>query len=131
MTSSIRHWRDRPWGSPWAKKAATIEGASAITEIGLRRGMCYGPCPAYELTLHRIGEARFTGEHFVDLMGDHGADIEPSDFEMLSLAIVHLGFDTLAPKYEVNYTDAEIDDGMAGPRWLALGGLRLWRCRAE
>lgn len=49
--------------------------AHEITEIGLARDMCYGPSPVYLLRLRRSGDARFEGDHFVDLMGKHRARV--------------------------------------------------------
>ena len=104
MTKRISDWRDRPWDSPWTGDPVTIAAADAVTEIGLSRSMCYGSCPVYSVSLRRSGEARFEGEHFVDLLGTHIAQIEPGDFEVLALAVAHLGFDALAPDYTVAIT---------------------------
>jgi hypothetical protein len=106
MSETIGDWRDRPWGSPWAFDAATTDAAGAITEIGLRRDMCYGPCPVYEVSFTRSGDARFVGEYFVDMIGPYAASIVVDDFGVLARAAVHLGFDTLDRNYAVDYTDA-------------------------
>lgn len=62
MSNRIGAWNQRPWGQPWGDRA-TRETVKAISEIGLARGMCYGPCPVYRLSLARSGQALFTGEH--------------------------------------------------------------------
>lgn len=102
---SIKSWGQRPWNRPWTGARETIALASAISEIGLSRGMCYGPCPVNTVTLSRTGSARFVGEHFVELMGSHEAVLEVAGFELLALALAHLGYPRLAGRYEVPVTD--------------------------
>jgi hypothetical protein len=119
MTKRISDWRDRPWDSPWTGDPIRIAAADAVTEIGLSRSMCYGSCPVYNVSLRRSGEARFEGEHFVDLLGTHIARIEPGDFEVLALAVAHLGFDALAPDYTVAITCQP-----TATTWLVRGDVR-------
>lgn len=129
----IRDWTDRPWGSPWSRSESVQAAATSIDEIGLRRGMCYGPCPVYTLSLHRSGHAHLEGEHFVDLMGEHNGRIGGSAFSDLAHALAYLKVDDLERRYAVDYTDAqttwtrirrgravvEVEDyGGAGPRRL-------------
>jgi hypothetical protein len=104
---SIGQWITRPWGHPWASNRQVMAAAAAITEIGLTRDMCYGPCPVYSVSLHRDGRADFVGEHFVDLVGQHQARVERTDFDTLALAVAHLQFGNLRRHYEVDYTDAQ------------------------
>ena len=84
-----------------------IAVSEAISEIGLGRGMCYGPCPTYAVRLRRTGNARFDGEHFVNLLGRHRARIPATDFAVLALAVAHLRFESLSSHYAVSYTDAQ------------------------
>src|SRR5688500_911764 len=79
--------------------------ADSITEIGLQRGMCYGPCPVYRVTLRRTGVSTFVGRHFVDLMGEYTAPMEASSFDALALAAADLGFERLARNYAIQVTD--------------------------
>lgn len=102
----IGAWAERPWGTPWRGDPAINATADGITAIGLRRGMCYGPCPVYTVTLRRSGDARFEGEHFVDLMGKHRARIDRAAFADLARAIAYVGFESLDPKYAVEWTGA-------------------------
>lgn len=68
--------------------------------------MCYAPCPVYEVTLNRSGEARFVGEYFVDMLGEYEAQISTAAFDDLAAAALNIGFATMARHYAVDYTDA-------------------------
>ena len=129
---TIGTWDQRPWDQPWSGDRAIV-AAAGVTEIGLARSMCYGPCPVYSVTLRRDGRATFVGEQFVDLMGEHLADLDPADFDTMALALAHLRFGTLRRHYAVDHTDAPTtttwvirpqrrriveDYGDAGPRRL-------------
>lgn len=103
---TIGNWDQRPWGRPWSGEKAVAAAAAKLTEIGLARSMCYGPCPVYSVTLRRGSRATFVGEHFVDLMGEHAASFDADGFETLALAVAHLRFGNLRRHYEVDYTDA-------------------------
>lgn len=61
--------------------------------------------PVYVVTLRRPGDARYEGEHFVDLMGKHRARLDRSAFSDLALAAAYLGFESSARNYAVDYTD--------------------------
>jgi hypothetical protein len=82
-----------------------MDAAAKITEIGLARSPCYGTCPVYSLTLRRDGKAVFVGEHFVDMLGEHNARFDSSDFGTLALAVAQLRFGNLRRHYQVDYTD--------------------------
>jgi hypothetical protein len=101
---TIGPWGKRPWSRRWSGEV--IGAAAEITEVGLARDMCYGPCPVYSVTLHRDGHAVLIGEHFVDMLGEHWAPVEPADFETLALAVASLRFGNLRRQYAVDYTDA-------------------------
>lgn len=102
---AVGGWSDRPWSVSWSGRVAAA--ATEITEIGLSRGMCYGPCPVYSVRFFSDGRAEFTGEHFVDLLGEHRAHIDHADFKLLALAVAHLRFGNLRRNYAVDHTDAD------------------------
>jgi hypothetical protein len=90
LAARMASWPDRPWGSPWTGHDEVMTAADAVTEIGLTRGMCRGPCPAYTVTLRRNGSAEFVGEHFVERLGQHVSDLEPESFDTLARAVMFL-----------------------------------------
>ena len=103
--NAIGSWADRPWKVRWSGEV--VAAATQITEIGLSRGMCYGPCPVYAVRFFSDGRAEFTGEHFVNLLGEHRAHVDVADFELLTLALAHLRFGNLRRNYAVDHTDAD------------------------
>lgn len=116
---TIGGWAERPWGTPWQGNEAVSAASLAITEIGLRRGMCYGPCPVYFVTLRRSGDASYEGEYFVDLMGKHRARIGDAAFTDLALAAAYLSLESLASNYAVGHTNAA-----TSTTWIVSNGKR-------
>ena len=103
---SVGRWTERPWGEPWFGQRKVLASAARVTEIGLARAMCYGPCPVYSVRLQRNGLATFHGEHFVHMLDEHVARLDPMDFEYLALAMVYLRFGSLRRHYTVDRSDA-------------------------
>ena len=133
--AAFGRWEDRPWGSPWQGNEQITAAADAITEIGLSRGMCYGTCPVYTVTLRRDGTARYMGEMFVSLPGAQEAPLDPGAFADLALAVTYLDYGSLDDGYTELVTCQPTSDswvvrggetkgvsnyGMAGPRTLRL-----------
>ena len=118
-TGAFSRWADRPWGSPWDGLPDVLAAAEEITEIGLARGMCYGMCPVYTVTLDRSGAARFEGEYFVALMGLHDAAVDHDAFADLARAIAFLGFQSLDHGYA-----ARVTCQATASTWVVRGGVR-------
>jgi len=76
-----------------------------IASIGLRRGMCFGTCPAYEVVLHHDGSATWHGDAYVDRIGDHAGQFQVSDFERLAALVERVGFFTWHDEYTQPVTD--------------------------
>lgn len=96
-----------------------LADAEQVTEIGMSRGLCYGPCPVYAVTLRPTGEALFEGKHFVNMMGSYVARIEPSTFATLALAAVRVRFPSLKRRYDAQVTCVPITT-----TWAVYGGVR-------
>ena len=106
MRDRVSTWADRPWGRPWDGDASASRAAGTVTEIGLSRGMCYGTCPVYTVTLRRDKASTYVGEMYVDRLGPHDADFDAEGSGDLAHAIVWLGFDRFDRNYAVGWTDA-------------------------
>ncbi|MCK9401477.1 MAG: DUF6438 domain-containing protein [Bacteroidales bacterium] len=57
-----------------SSKSKNISGFQTIT---LKRTMCYGTCPVYDMEISANGEVNYNGEAFVEKMGHHRWSIQP------------------------------------------------------
>lgn len=76
------------------------------TTITLERGMCYGTCPVYAVTLSGNGTVIYDGQQFVKDVGIRCGTINQSSFETLRDQFTTAGF------FEMNdsYTAYDITD---------------------
>ncbi len=82
-------WRARPWGAPWSGHDEIVSAAAAVTEVSLHRSMCMGSCPVYTVTF-RQGQASYVGEHYVDMIGPHEAELPVGLFDDLASAVMYV-----------------------------------------
>jgi hypothetical protein len=80
---------------------------SGGASIALRRGMCFGPCPAYEVTLHTDGTATWSGEVFVDKIGVQQGTLPPAEVNRLLALFQRFGFFDWADTYDSGLTDVQ------------------------
>ena len=74
--------------------------------ISLDRGMCFGTCPVYTVTLYENGTLHWNGEMYVDVIGEVTAEIDPDEVINLSAYIESRGFFT----YNDTYVSYDITD---------------------
>jgi hypothetical protein len=74
-------------------------------EITLERGVCFGTCPDYTVTIHGDGRVVFEGRRFVAKMGRHEGRIDPSDVRSLLAKFRRADFFTLRAEYHAQVTD--------------------------
>jgi len=67
-------------------------------EITLERGMCFGTCPVYSVTLTENGTVQWVGKQFVEVTGEATDHIDPAQVMNLSDTITAAGF------FEMNNT---------------------------
>lgn len=67
--------------------------------ISLDRGMCFGTCPVYTVTLYENGTVHWNGEMYVDVVGEASAEIDPDEVRNLSAYIEERGFFTFNDTY--------------------------------
>jgi hypothetical protein len=77
---------------------------TAVTAVSLARGMCFGPCPVYRVTLSIDGHVTYDGEAFVDRLGEHIGSVDPNRVGRLATSILRLGFDRLQREYAAPHT---------------------------
>lgn len=78
---------------------------SSNVEIRLVRGVCYGACPAYTVTINGAGEVRYEGRSSVNVTGVQTATVPREDVSRLIARFDEIGFDQLRDAYRANVTD--------------------------
>lgn len=78
---------------------------SSRVEISLTRGVCFGFCPAYTVTISGDGQVRYEGRSFVDAVGERTATIPAEDVTRLLARFDDIGFDQLQQAYRANVSD--------------------------
>ena len=91
-------WALAPRNFPerWGLKSVKIE---------LSRGMCYGRCPAYSVTIRGDGSVHFSGEKYVQIPGKHDARIAPDTVMELVRQFEKAKFFAAGDKYIAEVTD--------------------------
>lgn len=74
--------------------------------ITLKRGMCYGTCPVYSVTIRSDGTVQYVGEKYVKEIGPKDSSITSEEFTSLKATIESSGFFTFNDAYrKVDMTD--------------------------
>jgi len=68
--------------------------------ITLERGVCFGTCPSYIVTLASDGKVTWQGRDYVKTTGPATAQIKPEDFNRLVKEFEKIKFTTLDDKYQ-------------------------------
>ncbi len=74
-----------------------VDAARDITRVKLRRGMCYGTCPVFDLTLRADGTAIWNGQAWVEPLGEHRGRISAAAFDRVTRKVIENGFDDWPP----------------------------------
>ena len=74
-------------------------------EIRLTRGVCFGFCPDYTVTINGDGQVRYEGRRFVNAVGERTATIPREDVARLVARFDEIGFDRLRDAYRAQVTD--------------------------
>ncbi|MGQ0531443.1 MAG: DUF6438 domain-containing protein [Caulobacteraceae bacterium] len=74
-------------------------------QITLTRGVCFGFCPDYTVTISGDGEVRYEGRRFVNVVGQRTATIPREDVARLVARFDEIGFDRLRDAYRAQVTD--------------------------
>jgi hypothetical protein len=68
--------------------------------ITLERGVCFGTCPSYIVTLASDGTVTWEGHDFVKTKGKATAQMKPEDFKKLAREFEKIKYFSLDDKYE-------------------------------
>src|SRR5262245_29900439 len=83
---------------------APIEEIPGDLVIVLEKGICFGPCPAYKLTISANGSVEFDGRSYVKKKGIVKAAVSREQLKHLVAAIEKAKYFTLRDRY-VNKED--------------------------
>lgn len=87
----------------FAAPVAAQDGEIAVT---LERGVCFGTCPAYSITIYTDGTVVYKGDRFVAAEGTRTLTLEPEVVAKLVAEIANLGYFEWADEYtEMTVTD--------------------------
>jgi hypothetical protein len=70
-----------------------LQAHAEITQVRVRQSMCFGECPAFELTMRADGAASWEGSAWVDPLGSATGAITAAAFARVAQAVVDEGFD--------------------------------------
>jgi len=77
-----------------------------VTEIGITRGGCLGPCPIYSFTAKSDGTVRYKGLMYVERKGESTGTVPVGHFNLLAQFIIDSGYMDLDDRYWRGITDA-------------------------
>ena len=105
-----------------------------ITEIGIERSRCLGPCPSYTFIVRSDGTFRYKGDVHVERRGEFTGTISLGHFHQIAQFIKDSGYMELDDAYTTPVTDSSTTYTMVvlnGKRktvsnYLSAGPARLW-----
>lgn len=74
-------------------------------EIRLVRGVCFGFCPDYTVTINGDGQVSYEGRRFVNAVGARNATIPRENVAQLVARFDEIGFNGLRDSYRAQVTD--------------------------
>jgi hypothetical protein len=83
---------------------APAEQSGPVT-ITLTRGVCFGFCPAYTVTITGDGQVTYVGRSFVNVTGEQHATISPDAVQQLLRRFDDARFSSLRDEYRAQVTD--------------------------
>jgi hypothetical protein len=78
---------------------------SGPVRITLERGVCFGFCPDYTVTITGDGQVTYEGRRFVNVAGRQTATVPAADVQRLLARFDAVGFDRLQDEYRAHVTD--------------------------
>lgn len=77
----------------------------APASVTLTRGVCFGFCPDYTVTVTSDGEVTYVGRRFVNEVGERHATIPAAEARRLIARFDEIGFNDLRDEYRGRVTD--------------------------
>ena len=73
----------------------------SISKISLQRTSCFGTCPVYTVVIYPDGLVEFSGERFVESLGDYSSNVNPESFQRLAEFANAIDFFQFEDEYRV------------------------------
>lgn len=73
--------------------------------ITLTRGVCFGTCPDYTVSISDEGHVTYVGRRFVNIVGEQHATIPVAEVQRLLARFEEIGFNNLRDAYRGHVTD--------------------------
>lgn len=85
--------------------ASVGPGTGEQVRITLQRGVCFGFCPDYTVTITGEGDVIYVGRRFVNIAGEQRGTIPASDVARLVARFDAIRFESLRDEYRAEVTD--------------------------
>ncbi len=79
--------------------------ASGPVAVTLTRGVCFGFCPAYTVSINGDGQVSYVGRNFVNVVGEQHANVSPEAVQGLLRRFDDVRFESLRDEYRAHVTD--------------------------
>ena len=87
-------------------KIETVRSLLPFESIALRRTPCFGPCPVYNIVLHREGKAELNAEDHLPKLGKFVGEVSLNTYGRLCYLIENSHFNEMDSSYRGLWTDA-------------------------
>ena len=77
----------------------------ATSMIKMSKGVCFGTCPVYDITIDGTGKATYTGKRFVDKVGNFTKTFTPEETNRLFRKFEKADFFAFENEYTAEVTD--------------------------
>lgn len=77
----------------------------ASSVIKMSKGVCFGTCPVYDITIDGTGKATYTGKRFVDKVGTFSKTFTAEETNLLFRKFTKAGFWEFEDEYTAEVTD--------------------------
>jgi hypothetical protein len=88
--------------------ACTPSPESKALEVFIQRLPCYGPCPAYDISIKPDGTVTYDGNLYVAVEGRHLSEISTEQVNELLAAILEMDIFALEDNYMIGGRDAPL-----------------------
>lgn len=82
-----------------AQSAVPVTSLPDIESFRMSRTACLGTCPDYSVEIFKDGSVKYSGHHFVGVVGDRDGKVDAASFEKLRAELAKLDYFALKNDY--------------------------------